>query len=134
VGIRYVNKFEWDANTDFSSHFARLDFLQPTLKGAPSKAGSNLSCAYVTDAGVLSINSGVAVDQRIIPGDLLELAVDLNMANEQREGPWAHLDLDSFRNFDDMVEFSREDILSVLVELRACVKTIYQEIITPPVS
>ncbi len=134
IGIRYLNKFEWSEETDFNQYFKRKEFLQPDLEGVPSKAGSNLNCSYVIDTGVLTINSGVVVNQPLVPADLLEIAAGLDLSNQPLEGPRAHLDLDSFCNYDEMIEYDRGKALDVLAKLRSFAKNAYLEIVAEETS
>lgn len=126
VGIRYVNKIFLQG--DNSKRFHRQEFLQPEL-GNWNRAGSNLVSRYQKDTGWLVINSGVTVSGPKLSNDLMELAVDLGEKNQPLDGPWAHLDVDSFTGADGMVEYDLDKLMEQLTDVRSHAKAVYEEVI-----
>jgi uncharacterized protein (TIGR04255 family) len=127
VGIRYANKISLHKSED-TNRFRRKEFLQPEL-GGMDKTGSNLNSRYQTNSGWLVLNSGVTVNGAKLPNDLMEAAVDLGETNKPLDGPWAHLDVDSFYATDGMVEYDLDNLMIQLANARSHAKAIYQEII-----
>lgn len=117
VGMRYLNAFKYNEQTDFNEYFRRLDFLQPDLNSW-MKAGSNMSARYVVGTEALNINSGVMINAPKYMPDLADLASDIDNINLINEGPVAHLDIDSFYGTDDLVEFSMDFISQKIDVLR----------------
>jgi uncharacterized protein (TIGR04255 family) len=128
IGLRFLNKFSNLGERSFPVAFKRYDFLQPMLdeyKGA----GSNLAAKYQTDAGWMSLNSGVIVNGSKLPPDLEQFAVTLNSKNDICEGPWAHLDLDSHKPDKSLVKFDKDRVISILSSLRHCANKFYSGIV-----
>ena len=117
-GIRYVNKFPPKQDDSFSYAIKEESFIQPELDSSFKKAGSNHQAFYFIEPNLLKINGGVSVNGNILPPDLRDIASDLLDTNEQLEGPWAHLDIDSFYRPEKLQLFSTDSIKEIFISLR----------------
>jgi len=132
VGIRFVNKYEYNGDDDFKDVFRRRDFIQPDLHFENSlKGGSNLQAHYLVGFNNLKINSGVMVDGLKVAADFTDLPNDLGIQGDEiSEGVWAHLDIDCFYNEPDVLnDFSVEDITEKYGALRKLANNAYAQII-----
>ncbi|NIG76758.1 TIGR04255 family protein [Klebsiella sp. Ap-873] len=128
VGIRYLNSFDYSKEYEFSDCYKRLDFLQPSIDKW-MKGGSNLSARYVIEADAINVSSGVMINAPKYMPDLAELASDIDDVNKINEGPVAHLDIDSFFDANELVEFSMSFISEKIDTLRYNANSAYKEII-----
>ncbi|MFR0654922.1 TIGR04255 family protein [Pantoea sp. SIMBA_079] len=132
VGIRFVNKFQYNGDDDFKDVFRRRDFIQPELHFDNSlKAGSNLNAHYFAGFNNLKINSGIMIDGPKVAGEFTDLPSDLGIQSDEiLEGVWAHLDIDCFYNEPDVLnDFSVEDITEKYSALRKLANEAYVQII-----
>ncbi|RTY53079.1 TIGR04255 family protein [Pantoea sp. YU22] len=132
VGFRFVNKYPYDGQDDFTKVFRKREFIQPSLEleGA-LKAGSNLAAHYVSNTNNILINSGVSIGGPKIPGEFADLPNDLGLkVGETHEGVWAHLDIDSFYSEPDVLnDFSVEDIMQKYSALRKLANDAFAQIV-----
>lgn len=128
IGMRYLNSFAYNPETEFSDCFKRMDFLQPQLNSW-SRAGSNISARYVIKTETVNITSGVLIGAPKYMPDLAELASDIDDINKINEGPVAHLDIDSIFSTDDLVDYSVDFISEKVETLRENANKAFFEII-----
>ncbi|MEC8082462.1 MAG: TIGR04255 family protein [Pseudomonadota bacterium] len=129
VGIRYINKFELDPETDSFPSIGRQEFLQPSILDF-KMGGSNLSARYKTQEGWLNLNSGVSINSPSLLPDLHSLIAEWKPNNDVGMGAWAHVDIDSFASSDGLKEFDREYVMNTLKQLRKYAKDAYNSIVS----
>ncbi|MEY0961588.1 TIGR04255 family protein [Providencia rettgeri] len=113
LGMRYVNKVEYDEQYEFNTKIDRTDFLQPLLCNW-MRGGSNMSSSYYDGENqvAITLNSGVMLNGPIVSPDLLETAAELIDPNRRLEGPVAHIDIDtSFASVDESKQPSMKHLI-----------------------
>lgn len=116
-GMRYINRYKVGKNNSFT--YAIKEYLtQPDLDPTFQRGGSNLTAAYVINGNNLTVNSGVAMNGRVIPDALIAIAKDVIDINEVLDGPWAHLDLDSTHTPEKLIKFDLATVRQKFTELR----------------
>ncbi|MGR5048160.1 TIGR04255 family protein [Photobacterium damselae] len=125
IGVRYINKIS--ILDDY--HLIRSpEYLQPELCGY-TKGGSNLTAKYETENGWLNINSGVLIDAPKLVPELQEMISEWQVDNQVLEGPWAHIDIDSFNASQELIEYNSSNIMDKLGRLRKHAKDSFSSII-----
>ncbi|MFM4897973.1 TIGR04255 family protein [Aeromonas caviae] len=127
IGMRYINKYQWDNQAGFSNFVKRGEFLQPELLGL-LRAGGNMTSAFLSENKRLVVNSGVTIDSVKYPHDVFELVRDFMIENEVKSGPWAHLDFDSFEPFEKMIPYNINTIINCFSLLHDNIKRAYLDI------
>ncbi|WP_130100489.1 TIGR04255 family protein [Siccibacter turicensis] len=133
IGMRYINKFPYIPGEEFKDCFKRLEFLQPDMNEW-KKAGSNLNARYVVETEALSLNSGVMVNAPKHNADLAELVSDIDDVTEIIGGPIAHLDIDSFFNNGELIEYNKEYIINKINTLRLNANKVFMETVSSKIS
>lgn len=126
IGVRYINKLSM---LDQAHLIKSPEFLQPELCGY-ARGGSNLTAKYKTADGWLNINSGVSINAPKLAPDLQELISEWQPDNQVLDGPWAHIDIDSFNARQELVEYDSSHVISELGRLRKHAKDTFTSIIT----
>lgn len=128
VGVRYINKIKADPDGLFTTTIKRNDFIQPILDDL-QLGGSNLMANYKNEAGWIRLNSGVMVNGVNYPEDIMDLAIDLGVIRETKEGVYAHFDVDSFCPSDNFEDYNFDSLMKKISDLRSNVKKIFEEVV-----
>nr|WP_319553513.1 TIGR04255 family protein [uncultured Vibrio sp.] len=128
IGIRYLNKLALSGEESEAHLIQRQEFLQPNI-GTYTLGGSNLTARYQTDLGWLNINSGVTINAPKYSPDLYDLVAEWQPENEILNGPWAHVDIDSFNGQKQLSVYDKDIVMSQLKKLREHAKKAYISIV-----